>query len=211
MYGKVMSIPDSLMMDYFELLTDVDDEMLTEYRRLLSDESRNPMEIKKFLAWEIVRQFHGAEAAEQAHAHFEKVVQRKEVPDEIEEYPVSFSLLRERLIERAPSALAHLAGKKVDIIGKDDTLNFAVRAIDTDEKIYIMFHVGEFLHLSGLVESRAEAKRLVAQGAVYLADPSTEAFQRIEAFDDTRPISDGSVFKIGKRRWVRIVNTDAKR
>jgi len=168
------------------------------------------MEIKKFLAWEIVRQFHSVVGAEQAQVHFERVVQRKEVPDEMEDHPVSFSRLRKRLIERAPSALAHLAGKKVDIIEEDETLNFAIRAIDTDEKKYVKFHVGEFLHLSGLVESRAEAKRLVAHGAVYLGDPSVEAFQKIEVFDDTRPIRDGSVFKIGKRRWVKIVNADAK-
>ncbi|TET15548.1 MAG: tyrosine--tRNA ligase, partial [Dehalococcoidia bacterium] len=76
MYGKVMSIPDSLMMDYFELLTDVSDKELAEFRQQLSAESVNPMVLKKRLAREIVTQFHSAEAAEKAEADFERVVQR---------------------------------------------------------------------------------------------------------------------------------------
>ena len=205
MYGKVMSIPDSLMMDYFELLTDVDDEMLTEYRKLLSDNSKNPMEIKKFLAWEIVRQFHSVEGAEEAQAHFEKVVQRKEVPEEIEERRISFRELGElhkQLLIKRGELPAELAGE----VSCEDrgTLSWVVPVVGTANAKHIRPQVGEFLHLSGLVESRAEAKRLVAQGAVYLNHA------RIEAFDDTRPITDGSVFKIGKRRWVKIVNADAK-
>jgi tyrosyl-tRNA synthetase len=79
MYGKVMSIPDELMMDYFELLTDVPDEELAEFRRDIASGSVNPMVLKKRLAREIVVQFHDPKAAEDAKAEFERVVQRKEV------------------------------------------------------------------------------------------------------------------------------------
>jgi len=78
MYGKVMSIPDDLMMDYFELLTNVPDKELEEFRTELDSQSVNPMVLKKRLAREIVAEFHDQKAAQEAEAHFESVVQRKE-------------------------------------------------------------------------------------------------------------------------------------
>ena len=66
MYGKVMSIPDTLINTYFELLTDVPDEELAEYRRQMESQSVNPMLLKKRLAREIVQQFHGEAASQQA-------------------------------------------------------------------------------------------------------------------------------------------------
>ena len=89
-YGKVMSITDSLIMDYFELLTNVPAKELAELRQALADDSVNPMELKKRLASDIVTQLDGPEASTQAEEHFSKTVQKKETPDEIEEKPVSF-------------------------------------------------------------------------------------------------------------------------
>ena len=82
MYGKVMSIPDSRMMDYFELLTDVPDEELKEMRRAMVAESVNPMELKKRLALDIVAQFHDAQASRQAEETFKREVQRGEMAEE---------------------------------------------------------------------------------------------------------------------------------
>ena len=86
MYGKVMSLPDALIMQYFEYLTDVPDEELEEMRRSLDEGSVNPMELKKRLAREITTQFHGSEEGRKAQEHFERVVQRREMPDNVEEY-----------------------------------------------------------------------------------------------------------------------------
>jgi tyrosyl-tRNA synthetase len=86
MFGKVMSIPDSIIMNYFELITDVPDEELDEFKRLLDKNEINPMELKKRLGREIVTKLHNKEAAIEAEAHFARVVQNKEVPDEIEEH-----------------------------------------------------------------------------------------------------------------------------
>jgi tyrosyl-tRNA synthetase len=83
MYGKVMSIPDELMMDYFELLTDVPDEELEEFRAGLSAQSVNPMELKKCLAREIVAQFHSQDAAQEAQEHFTSVFQKREVHSKV--------------------------------------------------------------------------------------------------------------------------------
>lgn len=83
MYGKVMSIPDNLILDYLELLTDISDEEILEYNTKMSSGEINPMVVKKRLAFEIVSQFHNAQAAQQAEEHFTRVFQRREAPDEV--------------------------------------------------------------------------------------------------------------------------------
>ncbi|MEK7777007.1 MAG: tyrosine--tRNA ligase [Chloroflexota bacterium] len=83
MYGKVMSIRDDLIVNYFDLVTDVEAAELEEIRQALATQSVNPMELKKRLAREIVGQFHDASAVRDAEAHFERVVQGREAPEEI--------------------------------------------------------------------------------------------------------------------------------
>jgi len=85
-YGKVMSIPDSLILHYFELVTDVPDERLADYKLALERNEVNPMELKKRLAKEIIVQLYDDKAANTAEAHFRKVIQKKELPDDIPEY-----------------------------------------------------------------------------------------------------------------------------
>ncbi len=86
MYGKVMSIPDHLIMLYFELLTDIPDEELRNMNQQLEAVSVNPMLLKKRLAGEIVAQFHGAAQAEQTGERFVKEVQSGESPESIQEF-----------------------------------------------------------------------------------------------------------------------------
>ena len=82
-YGKTMSIRDEFILTYFEYLTDVPDEELQEFQKQLDADSVNPMTLKKRLAREIVAQLYGAKEADEAEAHFNKVVQKKEVPENI--------------------------------------------------------------------------------------------------------------------------------
>lgn len=82
-YGKVMSIPDSLIIDYLELLTDVPDKDIADLKKQMAAQSINPMVIKKRLAKEIVTQFHSSSAANRAEEHFAKVFQRGETPQEV--------------------------------------------------------------------------------------------------------------------------------
>jgi tyrosyl-tRNA synthetase len=82
MFGKVMSIPDSLILDYFELLTDVSDRDFAEFRKQLNSEMTNPMILKKRLAFEIVSQFHSSQKATEAEEHFSQVFQRHKVPED---------------------------------------------------------------------------------------------------------------------------------
>ncbi len=88
MYGKVMSLPDSLILSYFELLTDVPDTELQPMAEQLASQSVNPMVLKQRLAREIVNEFHGSEAADMAAAEFARIFQRREIPSDIAVVPL---------------------------------------------------------------------------------------------------------------------------
>jgi tyrosyl-tRNA synthetase len=87
-YGKVMSIPDGLILQYFELVTDVPDQELAEMKKQLKG-GVNPMSLKKRLARELVAQFHSEKEAGEAEVHFEKTVQKKEVPNNVPKHKAS--------------------------------------------------------------------------------------------------------------------------
>lgn len=82
MYGKVMSLPDHVIVTYFELLTDVPDADLGEMRRGLEDGSAHPMALKQRLGREIVQQFHGEAGAAEAEEHFRRVFQDRDFPED---------------------------------------------------------------------------------------------------------------------------------
>lgn len=79
-YGKAMSIPDAVVMDFFVLATNVD---RTEIPALEAQVVADPMGAKKRLARTIVTEFWGEEAAREAEGRFERVVQHHEAPDEM--------------------------------------------------------------------------------------------------------------------------------
>ena len=85
MYGKLMSLPDSLITSYYEYLTDVPDADIAEMTQAMASETANPMDFKKGLARRITATFHDTGAADSAEAHFEQVVQRRDLPDEMPE------------------------------------------------------------------------------------------------------------------------------
>ena len=85
-FGKTMSLPDRMIMPYFENLTDVSDAELQEMRDAMDGQSVNPMDLKKRLAGELVEQFHDADAARAAREYFERTVQGGDSPDDIESY-----------------------------------------------------------------------------------------------------------------------------
>jgi len=160
-YGKTMSIRDDLIMQYFELVTDVPDEELAEFRKQLENGSVNPMVLKKRLASEIVTQLYSEKEAKEAEEHFEKVVQKKELPEEIQEYRLSFKALR-----------------------------FPTGEVD----------VRRLLTATGTASSASEASRLINQGAVEIGGKKVTRYQF--------QVSSGSVVKVGKHRFVKVINTD---
>jgi tyrosyl-tRNA synthetase len=87
-FGKTMSIRDDFILNYFELLTDVPDNELSEFKAEL-DNGANPMDFKKRLARELIIQLYDEKDATVAESHFQKVVQNKELPDDIKEYTIT--------------------------------------------------------------------------------------------------------------------------
>ena len=86
MYGKLMSISDSLIVKYFALLTEISNEELKEIEEKLK--SVNPRDIKMKLAYTITEMYNGKDAADEAQENFVKVVQNKEIPDDIPEVKI---------------------------------------------------------------------------------------------------------------------------
>ena len=87
MFGKIMSISDDMMWDWYELLSFVSLEQIAQFKQEVSH-GRNPREIKVLLAQEIVARFHNAQAAEEALQAFNHRAQGG-VPDDIESVTVS--------------------------------------------------------------------------------------------------------------------------
>lgn len=83
MFGKIMSIPDSLMIKYFELLTDFSIEEIEEFKVGLEQGKIHPKELKMKLAFNLVKTYHSEEDALRAQEEFNKVFSKKELPSEI--------------------------------------------------------------------------------------------------------------------------------
>lgn len=84
MFGKTMSVPDGLMVKYFELATDITNEDLQILREGLEGGRIHPRDAKMSLAGAFVRMYHGQEAAEAARQHFVTVFQQRALPEDIE-------------------------------------------------------------------------------------------------------------------------------
>jgi tyrosyl-tRNA synthetase len=82
----VMSIPDELMPDWFELVSDFDEEALVAVRRELGDSSVNPSLIKRRLASNLCDQYHGDGAGDGAEAAFNRIFVQKDRPEEVDEW-----------------------------------------------------------------------------------------------------------------------------
>jgi len=160
-YGKVMSIPDSLIRHYFELVTDIPDEELEEFSQEISRKTINPMTLKKRLAREIVTQLYSQKEANEAEQYFTRVVQKKEEPEERTEYRLSFHPFR----------------------------------YSTGE-----VNVSRLLTATGLVAGTTECNRLINQGAVEMNGQKVTSYKYY--------IPDVSNFRIGKRRFAKVINTD---
>ena len=88
-FGKAMSIPDEALESFFTLATNLHPDDVRAVMVAMRDGERSPMDTKKLLGRTIVAEMWGAEAAKAAQDHFERTVQRKEVPDDIPEYRVA--------------------------------------------------------------------------------------------------------------------------
>ncbi|GAA4831213.1 tyrosine--tRNA ligase [Paenibacillus vulneris] len=85
MFGKTMSIPDDIMIKYFELSTGITNEELLKLRQGLKDGEIHPRDAKVRLAREYVRLYHGDQEADEAEQHFITVFQKRSIPENIDE------------------------------------------------------------------------------------------------------------------------------
>lgn len=97
-YGKAMSIPDELMLKYYELATDIESDELAALREGLASGAIHPRDAKMRLARTFVRMFHGEEAGEAAERHFVTVFQQRALPTDLEEAPLAAAELEDGAI-----------------------------------------------------------------------------------------------------------------
>jgi len=86
MFGKVMSISDTLMWRYYELLSDKDLAKIRTYQEQVQKGSLHPMEVKKSLGAELVARFHGSDASAVAQNYFEKRFQKKSTNFDVQKH-----------------------------------------------------------------------------------------------------------------------------
>lgn len=125
MYNKLVSMPDSLMWRYFELLSFRSMEEIQQFKRDV-EAGANPRDIKIKLAEEIVARFHGAEAAATAHRSAGNRMKDGELPEDLPEVellasegmPVSSVLNKAGLVKNAAAARDLLAAGSVRVDGQ---------------------------------------------------------------------------------------------
>jgi|TARA_B110000914_G_scaffold224641_1_gene242932 tyrosyl-tRNA synthetase len=153
MYGKTLSIPDDIMLSWFTLAADVDDQYIKEIEIKIKNNNVNPMELKRELARKIVAMYYDEKIALDAESYFNRVTVSKGMPDEIEEYQL-----------------------------KNDDLLVNIIAD------------------SGLLKSKSEARRMIKQSAVKMDGETVKDIQYKVS------MSDSFVLKVGKRKFLKVVN-----
>jgi len=121
MFGKIMSISDSLMFEYFRLLTDFDISII---------KNMHPKDVKLLLAETLVSFYHSKEIAEKAKDEFIKIFSKKELPSDIETYKVDTDIVNLidflanfKIVSSKNEARRLLNQNAISIIDKDSTLD----------------------------------------------------------------------------------------
>jgi tyrosyl-tRNA synthetase len=102
MFGKLMRIPDDLIVMYMRLCTSLSGDQIDAVERGLADGSLHPNQEKRRMAREVVRLYHGERAAEEAERHFDLVHKERGMPDRIPEVFVKRSAIA---VEKKPGVL----------------------------------------------------------------------------------------------------------
>jgi len=143
MFGKIMSIPDSIIERYFELATNLSSPELEEVRNVLKDPKTNPRDIKQHLAQEIVSMYHSRQAAEAASEEFERIFKEKGFPDEIETYELSWekpSIGVIQLLVETKMASSKSEARRLIVQGGVD-----INSINISDPDYELSFEGEFI------------------------------------------------------------------
>ncbi len=154
-FGKVMSIDDNMIYQYFELVTEVDGDKLDDVKAKLASSEYNPRDLKMELGETLVSMYHDREKAQEARKEWERVFSERKLPTDMPEFSIS----------------------------------------DLGEKIWVV----KLLTETKMVKSGGEARRLIKGGGLYLNN------ERIAEDSTEIDLAEGMIFKVGKRRFFRIV------
>lgn len=145
MYGKTMSINDDMIIPYLELLTDVPDEEIELYQVKMAEGSLNPMEVKKKLAFELVKEFWSPGEAGEAADNFARTVQKKELPDEMpvlnvplnSDAMLSAGIARAGLAKSRSEARRLMEQKAVEVNGSTITEDVKIGKLDDNSVVKV--------------------------------------------------------------------------
>lgn len=160
MFGKVMSLPDYLMVSYFELCTDVPMEEVRDIAIGLNNGTLHPMDVKRRLAREIVTIYHSAEAAHEADREFMRVFSARELPEDIAELDVPAAIVKNgrvwlpRLLAALGLVSSNSEGRRMILQGAVE-IN-GVRHIDPNEEIEVATLRGAVIRVGKLRFARVK-------------------------------------------------------
>jgi tyrosyl-tRNA synthetase len=152
-YGKAMSLPDEAMPNYFDLVTRWSLDEITELKSNLKAGNVHPMEAKHLLAWEIVDIFHGKEGADKGAAHFQRVHQKRDLPEDIPAFPIAEPTGLLDLMVNAGLTPSKSEGRRliqqggVQIDGRK--IEDPKEVVPPGEKAILQVGKRKFLHLNG--------------------------------------------------------------
>ena len=149
MYGKVLSIPDELIIKYFNLITNISSKEIQDYEFDLNAGKISPRDIKRKLAREIVSIYYDDESSTYAEQNFDKIFVKKTIPDDIPEIIIDCHTRIIELIKNAKLAdsnseirrLIKQGAVKIDDAVVND-INFIV---NSDKEIIIKIGKRKFL------------------------------------------------------------------
>ncbi len=108
-FGKVMSLPDKLIYSYYELATDVDEQMLEQVADRLKNSDVNPRDVKMELGEHLVDTYHPVGSGRTAREEFERIFSQKKLPDDIPE--LNIAQLKKLELDPTRVYLVHLIAK----------------------------------------------------------------------------------------------------
>ncbi|MFZ1301857.1 MAG: tyrosine--tRNA ligase [Candidatus Microsaccharimonas sp.] len=114
-FGRVMSIPDTLMEQYFKMITELETSEWDQLKKLMDEKILNPMEVKKILAYDLVHVLHGEEQAAQAETDFMTKFSKKNYAEisDAPELAVEAGTDSNEVIGLVAGMLASIRGKSV--------------------------------------------------------------------------------------------------
>jgi tyrosyl-tRNA synthetase len=112
-YGKTLSIPDDLMWDWYLLLTDLPESVIAERRSAVAAGNAHPKTLKQELARRIVTDYHGADAATEAEAEFERVFAGGGAPDDLDQIDIVAETPLFRLLVEAELASSNKESRRL--------------------------------------------------------------------------------------------------